>query len=122
MARAPRPGGPVPGLRAACRRPAVLSSSSGQMWQLLPRADRRWLALGVFGLLGASLLQLAVPPLAAAALLAASRGQQALPQVQSLGLVALGVAAMNGLRSFSFHLTRLSFVEALREKTFDCYL
>ena len=29
---------------------------------------------------------------------------------------------MNGLRSFSFHLTRLSFVEALREKTFDCYL
>lgn len=112
------PSGPGTQSRSRHARSAV---SGRQVWQILPDAERRWLLLGMVGLLGSSCLQLLAPPLVSAALMAAERGAKA-AQVKLLAVVALGVALCNGLRCYAFHLARLGFVGSLRQKAFQCYL
>lgn len=109
-----------PGTQSTSRH-ARSAVSGRQVWQILPDAERRWLLLGMVGLLGSSCLQLLAPPLVSAALMAAERGAKA-AQVKLLAVVALGVALCNGLRCYAFHLARLGFVGSLRQKAFQCYL
>lgn len=92
-----------------------------QAWQLLPAPERRWLALGVLGLLGGTALQLWAPVVVSRGLMAAARGAKVV-ELRLLALVAMGVALCNGVRAYAFHVTRLGFVEALRERAFRCYL
>ncbi|CAK9002064.1 unnamed protein product [Durusdinium trenchii] len=92
-----------------------------QIWQILPLRERCWLLAGVCALLGASSLQLLAPPLLSRALMAAEKGTK-VAQVHLLALVAAGVALCQGLRGYAFHMTRLGFVGALRQRAFQCYM
>jgi len=115
--------GPIPTPSRLSRPPRAAPQwrRGQQVWQILPETERKWLLLGVGGLLGASMLQLTAPPLVSSALMAAEKGAK-FAQVKLLALVALGVALCNGLRAYAFHVTRLGFVGALRKKAFQSYL
>eukprot|EP00435_Cladocopium_sp_Y103_P040091 s1339_g10.t2 len=92
------PSGPGQKGTQSTSRYARSAVSGRQVWQILPDAERRWLLLGMVGLLGSSCLQLLAPPLVSAALMAAEKGAKA-AQVKLLAVVVRGLRPRFGMQS-----------------------